>query len=361
MPSDPIGFASPWVVLNPPETPAHDVQPSPFINPPYGGSPPEPSLLLAGLSAGPSTASSSSAQQPSPGTGSQEESERNEDNFFAVEEGEEEYVEEWTGRSECMRENDDEEEVEGLASDDHSFGYQGGAIPAENRLGLEDAPDPEGGQNPSISYSNEEEEEIMHSDQSISDTNSDVEMTEEDEAEVDTEDGIVIGYEADRSETESVQNPPQYEQQAHYNQSIVSSSNLSSVSGTPPATWSGRAAAPSPPANQDTSPGEVDVSGPILDSEEGERLEEGAEDPAIEGLANGLSNLVLLPSDSVEPQPDHDATPGDGAQDSPNASSELEGLLGMMQDGYLADLAADLSHMVPAAYEGAGFAKAMQG
>ncbi|KAG8912148.1 hypothetical protein FRC01_005265 [Tulasnella sp. 417] len=324
---------------------------------------------MAGLIAGPSTASPSPALQLSPGTGSQKESERDDDNFFAVEEGEEEYVEEWNGRSGYMKENEEEEEhlekkvqTPGLIASIiyYSFGYQGGGIPAESCLGLEDAPDPEGGQSPSISYSNEEEEESLHSDQSISDTNSDVEMTEKGEAEVDTEDGIVIGYDADRSETESVQSLPQYEQQAHYNQALVLSSNLSSVSGTPPTTWSPRAAEPSPPANQDTSPDTGDISGPVLGSEEGEILEEYAGIPAIEGLANGLSNLVLLPLDSVEPQPDHDATPGDGAQDSPNTSSELEGLLGMMQEGYRADLAADLSHMIPAAYEGTGFAKAMQ-
>ncbi|KIO26991.1 hypothetical protein M407DRAFT_23819 [Tulasnella calospora MUT 4182] len=392
-PSNGSTFSSPWAILNPLESPLQEFRQSPSIN--HERNSTSKSVLEL---PGPSTASHDSAFQGSTDVGTHEAN--SDEDFFAVAEEEEEYVEEWGGRNGDVHVDEEEENDETFPSegqtpvptytpfeltgpttvnvsiasregsgeiDNFSLGYQGTGIPTHIRLGLGYNADLEGSGRSSVSHSNEEEESST-SDRGISSADSDLEMTEEDEAEADADagEGIATGYEADHSESDSPHSPLQFQEQTPHQQIPVSFSDLESVSVTSPTTETPRIAEADPLANQGASPGTGDVSGPLLDSEDSEQLGDVTEAPAMEGLVDSLSGLVLAPLYGVfESNPGFQSgsanTPVEGPQDSPDTSADSEVLLGMMLANFDATLGVDYFRvMVPAAYEGAGLVEVVQ-
>ncbi|KIO25987.1 hypothetical protein M407DRAFT_236221 [Tulasnella calospora MUT 4182] len=383
-PSNGSNFSSPWAILNPLESPVQEFGQSPSIN--HGRNSTSKSVPVP---LGPSTASHDSACRDSTGLDKNEANSDKDEDFFAVAE-EEEYVKKWDGRNGYVdekRENDETFPSEGQAIvpaysffelttvnvsiasregsgefDNNSFGYQGTRVPAHNRLGLEYNEDPEGNQGSSVSHSNEEQGSLT-SDRGISSAGSDLEMTEEDEAEGDAEEGIVNGYETDHSKFDSAHSLHHFQQQAPSQQIPVASSDPNSISVTSPTTTNPRIAEANPTANQGTSPGTSYVFGSLLDSEESERLGDVTEAPALENLVNSLAGLALVLPDGVfEFNPSFQSgsanTPVEDTQESPDTSAESEVLLEMMQQSISRTLVARA--LVSAIHQAVGFMESEQ-
>ncbi|KAG8893574.1 hypothetical protein FRC00_010342, partial [Tulasnella sp. 408] len=270
----------------------------------------------------------------------QEEASDDDSDFFAVAEGEEEYVQEWDARNTDMKEDEEEEDGESSPSGgkvffpifdqltvlipESSFACLGGGIPPHHYREPDHNQDPEG-PTTSITNTDEEEEECLTSDHNTGEDDSDQEMTEEDESEAIAEEPITSGYEANPSESDAARSPLQRRRGTPHPRAALSPSDRHTISDAPSTTSStSTAQIDDPPANPSTPHGTNNVLGPFLDSTEDEMMGDAAE-RAMDGLVNGLSGLALPPPDEVQTSPSlqsgQSTTPGEPPQDSPDTSA----------------------------------------
>ncbi|KAG8920614.1 hypothetical protein FRC01_000673 [Tulasnella sp. 417] len=136
------GPPSPWVAINPPQTPALETDASPFISHGYneviGGWSSLSGIIFA---LGHATAGPAPVSQIPTGHLNQGESSDDDKEFFGVAEREEEYVEEWDGKNGDMRGDNEEEDGEThlIAGDDPSDegSYEGSSTSNRTEKGEE--------------------------------------------------------------------------------------------------------------------------------------------------------------------------------------------------------------------------------